>query len=227
MSQFYPYQPIQFMDGLLDPTIGTGVAGVTSLTFVDSAVSTGSTITVPATAAVGDIAFLFDTGRQASPGPASVVPAGWTPIAETVPSNTLRIITSRRVLTSGEPGSTVTGINASTFVSKVILVFRPNATILTVTHSTWNTVPETNGDPASQSVLASGGVAPLIVFGLVTTTGTPAFNASTTPAFTATVSSGNIIVGYRISNSAPADQTLDMDDLGNANNMQSGWVEVA
>jgi hypothetical protein len=68
---FYPFQPIQFMDGLLVPPRGfsTGGAGPTSLSFVGSTLSNSSSILVHASAVEGDLAVLFDVSWNSSSGP--------------------------------------------------------------------------------------------------------------------------------------------------------------
>lgn len=203
-----------------------------SLSFVASGSSADvSTVTIPGSSAAGDIAFLVDTGGGFSPGPVKVVPSGWTEIAESTPgSGGTRTVTSYKVLTAGDISSpSVTGMAkiASGDMDKLMLVFRPDVPINTVAASTWNAPTSTNSNPPAQSVLASAGIAPLIVFGVLGSNN-PAltFNASTLPALTV-VTARYVVAGYKIYSASPADHVVDMDDLGSQLQMQSGYLSFA
>jgi hypothetical protein len=200
-----------------------------SVTFVASAGSSGTTITIPADAQAGDVAILFDvainTTFNATP-PTDVVPTNWTGII-TSSGTITRARISRKILTAGEPGSSVTGMNGSSSDDKVMLVFRNLSPITSVSAEDW-AVEITTGNPASQTVNASGETAPLIVFGMAfIADGTGAFSTQS-PAFDATVANGDsdLLVGYKIYESSPADHTIDMNDLGNINVLASGFLEV-
>lgn len=201
---------------------------ISSLTFVASASSADvSTVTIPGSAVAGDIAVLTDSGTGFAPGPTKVVPSGWTEIAESTPgSGGTRTVTSYKVLTAGDISSpSVTGMAkiSSGDMDKLMLVFRPDVPINTVVASTWNAPTSTNSDPPAQSVLASAGIAPLIVFGVIGNNGAPAFNASTLPALTVTVSR-NVAVGYKAYSGSLADHVVDMSDLGSQLQLQSGYL---
>src|SRR5690606_18431777 len=93
------------------------VAGATPLEFVDSAAAknTGQ-ITIPATAAAGDYAILFDFARNSSSVPAESVPAGWVKITtgtQNVGFNAARILVSHKTLASGDPGILISGMSGS------------------------------------------------------------------------------------------------------------------
>jgi hypothetical protein len=106
-------------------------AVVPSLTFVASSFQTTTsnfTITIPATAAVGDIAILFD--RQNTPSAGFVTPTGWTTIATRFVS-TNKVNISYKVLTAGDPGLTITG--QGTTARKIMAVYRPSQPINSVT----------------------------------------------------------------------------------------------
>lgn len=83
------------------------------------------------------------------------------------------------------------------------------------------TITQTTADPAARSITASSFTnVPLLVLGSqASTAGTPAFNASTTPAFDATIintaaTSLEVMIGYKIYNTNPAsNHTIDMDDI--------------
>lgn len=80
---------------------------------------------------------------------------------------------------------------------------------------------QSTADPAARSITATNfSNVPLLVLGSeAIITGTPAFNASTTPSFDGTVTNTGatnieMIVGYKIYSSNPAsDHTIDMDEI--------------
>lgn len=203
---------------------------ITSITHVADTSSAGlGTITISASAQAGDVAVFSDFTTNTNNGtpPTAVNPGSeWTLIQDTTLSDTngYRMSTYYRILDSGDPGSTITGMDDNR-EDKVMSVFRGNVAVVTVTPSTWNE-EATMGNPASQSVLASGGTAPLVVIGVAAVdSGTAAFSTSS-PAFDATVANSDtdIILGYKIYDSSPADHTIDMNDLGAGNTLQSGWL---
>lgn len=196
-----------------------------TLSFNTSAVSNANTITIPAGALVGDLAVLFD---QCFGGTTDVIPTGWTGIATATAGGAgSRGRISYKVLVGGDPGASITGLDA-TSEDKVMLVFTPSATIATVTVSTWN-IASTALDPASQSVLASGQATPLVVLGSSSVNGGTAAFATASPAFDATVATADadLLVGYKIYNSSPADHTIDQNDLGNDQIPASGYLIVS
>lgn len=112
-------------------------AGGPTLAYVTKATSTSSTITIPATANIGDIAILLDYGFNTTTTiPTNVVPTNWTSITTKSWANTYygqRITVSYKKLVSGDPGTSITGINANYIDEKQMLVFRPSKAIATIT----------------------------------------------------------------------------------------------
>lgn len=109
------------------------------LTFVTSVTATTADITIPATAAVGDIAILFDRAVSSTvTAPTGVTPTGWTlqntaSQSVTTPGNTIR--SSWKLLVDGDPGLQITGMTGSAATSpqnKVMLIFRPNIPVTDV-----------------------------------------------------------------------------------------------
>jgi hypothetical protein len=200
-----------------------------TVSFVDSATSTSSTVTIPAGASIGDLAVLFDDGSNSSGAPAEVVPTGFTQIGASLSIGGVggsRSVVSYKILAAGEPGSSITGVNGDLRNQKVILVFHSNlSAFVSATPSTWNG-ELTSGNPALQTVSASGQAAPLLVLGQAyVTTATPASFSTASPAFDATVGTTNsLLAGYKIYNSSPADHSIDQDDLGSGNTPRSGYV---
>lgn len=206
--------------------VGFGGGAVSPVKFVASATSIAGTITIPAGAQPGDVAILFDVALNASIVPTDVVPTNWTGIITDTDSggNPRRVRISYKILAAGEPGASVTGMD-DTNDDKVMLVFRGNAPITTVSAEDW-AAQATTADPSAQTVNASGQLTPLVVFGM-SFTGTTAAFSTASPAFDATVaaSGDDLLVGYKIYNTAPADHTIDMADLTN-NILASGFLEV-
>ena|SRR3990167_277358 len=191
-----------------------------------SAWSSSSTIVIPATAAVGDLAVLFDFALRTT-GVPDVIPTGWTGLVTDTNGDNTRIRCSYKKLVSGDPGATITGLTAAGTANKLMLVFRPSFTIVTITPSTW-LAEATEGNPASQLVAASSQAPPLVVCGgAAIISGTAAFSTAS-PAFDAEIASanGDIIVGYKIYNNAPQDHTIDMNDI-QQNGLASGYLVVA
>lgn len=89
------------------PSEGLRLDFVTSNTVLDV-----TSMTIPATAAVGDIAVLFSYCRGlASTG--GDTPAGWTEITDITQGSSstgIRALAAYKVLATGEPGSTISGL---------------------------------------------------------------------------------------------------------------------
>jgi hypothetical protein len=81
--------------------------------------SPGSTWTLPSGApwAVGDLVVVCQLAQDSS-APADVIPAGWTRIGTTITAatgdgNNVRVNTSYRIITAGQLGTTITGMNGA------------------------------------------------------------------------------------------------------------------
>lgn len=194
-----------------------------TLAFKDSATSTAATVTWPSVAA-GDVAILFDFADGAVSAPSAVTPSGFTNHVDLTAASTLRMMISSKVCTGSESGS-LTGMNGNVANSKVMLIFE--AGVSSINSSTWN-AQMTAGNPAAQIVSATAGSVPLIVFGAAAAGdggGLPGFSTAS-PAFDAQVTAGTLRTGYTIYNSAPADHTIDMNDVLN-NALASGYLEAS
>lgn len=200
---------------------GASGAAVRTLTFVDSAVSSGASITIPAAALENDIAFLADASQL---GTDDLIPSGFTSLANATSEDSLRLRTSYRVLGTSPGGTSVTGMDGSFTDQKVMLVFRPSQVASSIAVPTWG-AEATQNNPSAQTVSASGQTAPLVVIGAVATSGTPAFSTAS-PAFDNTITQGLLIVGYKVYNTAPATHTIDMNDLGSRNVLESGYIRA-
>lgn len=120
-----------FVSGL----IGTYGASIVNFAFVTSATTSTATIVIPATAAIGDVAILLDRAQASTAAaPAAVTPVGFTQqnTAANATTTGLRISSTYKVLVSGDPGATITGMTGTASQTKVILIFRPSAPITNV-----------------------------------------------------------------------------------------------
>lgn len=198
-----------------------------TLSQVLSATSTGTTIAWPATLAAGDLAVLVDSADSTLDGvpPSTVVPSGFTSIVNTANGTSHRQICSYKILTGSESGS-LSGMNGVDNDRKAMVIFRGSSPITSVSVGS-ATGQQTTTNPTAQVPAASGGVAPLIVFGAYFATSavsprnfTPAKDGEVNP-------STNLYLAWKIYNSAPADVTIDMDDEGILNILQSFYLQVS
>lgn len=199
-------------------------AGLRIRSQVLTATSTTHQIVIPAAALPGDFCILGDMGGSVGE-PTDVLPTDFTSLQTEGDGSTTRGRVSGKILVSGDPGSTITGINA-TADAKTMFVFRGSSPFKGFTGSTWNE-QITGGNPTGQNVAAAGVKTPVIVFGIAgeADDGTAAFSTAS-PAFDDTLSPAgtHLIMGYKIYNGGPADHSIDMNDLGNANFLASGYV---
>jgi hypothetical protein len=205
----------------------TPAAQALTLEFVASAVSSGSSVTIPASAAAGDLAVYIDYAvNQESidiTPPSSVTPWGFSNFVNrgvtwnAGPLNDFgaRGMISRRILTAGDPGSGRTGMTGNNSNSKILMIFRPSLAATAAVASVSSQA--TNGNPSSQSVLAGSGAAPLVVIGAAAHGGGLGSFSTTSPSFTAQETRNRLRAGYRIYNTSPADHTVDKGDQGDGN----------
>lgn len=195
----------------------------------------GSSLLLPAGIQRGDLILVWDQ-KFISGGtpPASVTPSGFTEIVSSTDSIAGRANWSYRIATTGIEGGTsiagMSGANGSFFY----IVLRGDVDINTVT--VLDTAGEiTNGNPSGQTVNASGGVSPLAVvasWARSTLASGNAVNPRTfSPAETAEITDGSTIrfVKYKIYNitDTPQSHSVDMDDEGSGNTLQSFYLEIA
>src|SRR3972149_6788610 len=200
---------------------------VTSIAFQDSATSTASTITGPATILAGDVLFLADRARNSTGVPTTVVPTGFTSIGNINDGFDSRQICSYKIATGAEASASITGMNGTAENRKALYVMRPNSAASVVTIASVGG-QFTDSNPAAQNVTAGSGVAPLVVFGAYGTD-----SAAISPRTFSTTADGeitpstNFYFAYKIYNSSPADSSIDMDDEGVANSLQSFYAQIA
>jgi hypothetical protein len=123
------------MSSVANLAAGVGGGVRVSWAFVNSATSSTSAITIPADAAIGDVCIYLDSAQSTTAtAPTSVTPTGFT-LQNTASNSTttgLTMTSSYKILVSGDPGSSVTGMNGSASNNKIVLVFRPNVPISSI-----------------------------------------------------------------------------------------------
>lgn len=201
--------------------------------FVLIANSSGSTssITIPATAQAGDLCIILNGARQYTSVPTSVTPAGFTVVAEFTREDDnfrVRSILSAKKLAPGDPGSSLTGMDATLsnqFEDWIVAVFRPTGSFNSFTANSING-EGTGDDPAPQTITASGAATlPAFLFGAFYG-GIDGNTDSATPAMSEiTGSTDDIYLKYKLygPGDTPADHTVDMDDEG-SQVMSSGYL---
>lgn len=205
---------------------------LSNLEFVSNATSTATTITIPSGFAVGDIAILFQYARG-SGSYTGGTPTGWTLVANnrttTGTGGTWGHI-AYKVLASGDPGSSITGTGGGQEQAKIIIGFRPNAPITTVTISSLNTHAAAT-DPPTQTI-TDPGTKPFIAFahyvcGQGVTNRTS--NATMTEVASAIAAATEQYMRYIRYNVGDTSQsiTVDYDDSGDNNVLQSFALAVS
>ena len=197
--------------------VTSGGGGSPTLEYVTHAkITSGSTITIPASAQAGDIAVIQNRATAVAGSPTNVVPANFTEVIHMLSSNNAtRVRTSYKKLVSGDPGSSV-GVNYAAFTTGAICwIFRPSTAIASLSVASLNKVM-TDSDPGSQTVASQ--TAPYLVLGDCGSSATPSFNSTW---YDTTDIAGYVRGGYVIVNSSPGSYSIDMNDLGSRNHLIS------
>jgi hypothetical protein len=195
-----------------------------NINLVSSTLSTIATIQVPTSpnAAVGDLAILFDTAFSTSTSiiPTTVVPGGWNVISNQSASrdlgglgrSSIRSIISYRFLTSGNLGSTITGMDTPT--RKILLIFRPNFTTSSI-----NFLPSpildngiSGNGSATHELSLSQNISPLILITHGASSDADEYTLTASGNSTTTISNAANQVKYAIfnSNEPPNDASITL-----------------
>jgi hypothetical protein len=198
-----------------------------SVAFQTSADANTQTITCP-TVLAGDIGVLFDQASNNSGIPTDVIPSGFTKLKTSNPlSSFYRTTLSYKIFAGSEGGSSLSGLNGTLSMAKVLLVFRPSFAVSLVGTSTF-LEETTDSNPSSQSIAAAGEAAPLIRLASGSVGNSATAPAFTTGTFDATVtrvgSNSGVRAGYAIQNTTPSSNTVDIGDNGSGNILISGWM---
>jgi hypothetical protein len=131
-----------FIDDVNSTYLST--TGAPDMTFITSATSSVSTITIPSTAAVGDIAVLFDYSTTTT----DTTPTGFTQV-NTATTTGIRTSNSYKILVTGDSGASITGMAGTT--RKIIAIFRPATTVRSVV-ATSSGAQATTATPTNQTL---------------------------------------------------------------------------
>jgi hypothetical protein len=200
---------------------------VTSLSFHTSGTSGGTSILIPATAQAGDLCIYLDYARSSAAIPTAVVPSEFTPVTDNTSTNS-RAKVSFKVLTGSEVNTNVTGMAGNTNNNKIVMIFRPNATIYGVTPGSVNG-QGTTVNPGAQTITVNSLTAPPVVLQIAHYCASGAVDprTATGPTFSEIAGQTTSHYGkYNITNSGtPTNGSIDQDDEG-TNILQSFYLAI-
>lgn len=184
--------------------------------------TTGTSITIPSTSQVGDLCIIHNQAGVALGTCTPVTPAGFTNVVNTGGSDgsqNQRMMVSYKVLVSGDPGSTVSGMTQGPPTAR-LMIFRPaNFTLSSITTSTVSQ-QTTPSKPTNQTIVlgAESVKRPLISWASFGANSKTVSGASVTggPTYT-TLTHSYGLVSYAILNEGQnsTDSTVSMSDNGN------------
>ena len=207
---------------------GTAYAA-TTFTFVASSSGSGTTITIPGTPTAGDLCIIWNTATNSGGIPPDVTPAGFTKLATFASSEGWweRASVFAKKLDGTE--TTVTGLNGPNGTRWIAATFHPDSPFLSFANGMTPNGEWTNGNPASQTITsASAASLPAMLWGQMSLWSSVTISPRTTsPAMSEIAGAvGNHFAHYRVIayGATPDDNTYDMDDEGNSNVLQSGYL---
>ena len=203
----------------------------TTLSFHDSVVSSGSTVTGPSGIQAGDLLVCWDVVVQTSTEP--LIPlSGFTLItSDGDTGNDQYCVLSYKIADGSEASASISGMSGADSNTKLLLVFRPDNPITTANVQD-ATITQTSGDPGSEVISASAGAAPMVVLGAYAAL-TSISSESFSPANDGEIERqpgtflANANLRYKIYNSSPANVTIDMGDEGASSTMSGCYIEVS
>lgn len=199
-------------------------ANTSGIQIVATATSSSSTIVVPSNCAADDVAVLFDRASSTGAIPSAVTPTNWTRINSLSGVLIVRNVVSFKVLTAGNVGSTITGMNGTNRNCKTMIVLRRYGKS-TVTTGTVQT-DATSATPNTLTVTAT--TAPYIVFGHFGIAGATAYTVTFSPSESGSIETNSAqAVYWRPFNAGTADVTTSINDAGNDNVEQAFWLKIA
>jgi hypothetical protein len=193
-----------------------------------SASSTGGDdyVIAPSDIQPGDLLVLYIRVQADESAPAGVASPGFTTLGfQSWPasgsdraSQTLRY----KIANGSEAGASIPAGSASQSSTKYLLVFDARAT--SVTPSTFNTSAG-NLNPAPQTVSSSASTGPTLVLAGYGSTGV-IDPVGMIPAKDGEYGAGTRRVAWKFFQTSPVNVTVDMDDEGNRNFLQSGYLQI-
>jgi hypothetical protein len=165
------------------------VQHIASVSYVATATSSSANITIPSSAAVGDIAVLIDESAKLIGTVTGKVPTNWTQLKYLSPATNTKYYVSYKILVSGDPDSSIAGMSDS-YNSKVMFVFRLSSGSVSAVNVAYNEGNTTSGNPTDYTTPV--GVEPyIVVAGVGGGTGTGVNWTSLTPS-----ANGSQVQGY-------------------------------
>jgi hypothetical protein len=197
---------------------GSAGAGPITWTFRANTGSITPTITVPASAQAGDWCVLWQWAQNGSPpAPTAVTPTTWTNIANLSSITNIRSMIDARILTGGDPGATITGMDGAAGDVKMVACFIPSSPITSVTVVDLEQ-EMTGSDPVQQTLTLN---AQLSVLAL-------GFGAQSSLAFSGTLATNGTLLsqgtatGIVYEPQMPGvNRTIDIADTGTVNILAS------
>jgi hypothetical protein len=206
---------------------GQGQAPLATLAPVASGTSTAANGAITASAPIqaGD---LLVVAGSCSGSTSASLPPGFTTVLAVIDTATSKDGIGFKVA-DGSEGTTVTGFSAigtTPGATNLLLVFRGNVPVGSVSANSPVTSGVTAANPAAQVVPAAAATPPLIVFAAYASSGA-VDPRSMTPAKDGEINVGtNTYLAYKIYNSSPANVTVDMDDEG-TNELSSFYLSCS
>lgn len=201
--------------------------------FVASAISSGSSVTMPANILAGDLLVYIDMAAASDASVTNVVPSGFNQISALSVANQAdndyygaRLTCSYKIAAGTESNQSVTGMNDD-IERKIALQYRWKRKAISSLSVSTPVTQATVSNPAQQTVAASAGTPPLLgitVFGAIT--GTPPAVSPRTTSITPDneISSTTALYAHGYAQkTAPQNYTFDMDDEGTCSNFLCGF----
>lgn len=207
-------------------------AKIASISVFGSATSVAASITAPASILAGDLLVLLDRAENlASPPPTLVTPTGFTSIGNLTDGTFARQNLSYKIADGSESSSSITGMTGDEYVYKAMYVFRGNIAISTASPLSVGG-EATAANPVSQTVTAGSGATPLIVLGAYSVYSDSGLSTVDPRTFSTTKDgeispNTSLYLAYKIYNGTPANTSIDMDDEGVENFLQSCYLQCA
>ena len=226
-----------FMPGMFPGgAVGVNAAAAATISLVDTT-SSGSSTTVPYPSGLssGDLLLMYDFKvNMSSTIPTAVTPSGFTNIMNASSASPFghRIMIHKRKADGTETGS-VSGMTINGANAKFILAFRASTVPTTWDHFDIDATTGIAGDPTAQTVTSGSGTPPLIVFGfygiltgtLSPRTFTPSKDAEISETFDGRTADSHY-AAWKIYNDSPADVSIDMEDEGPGNFLNSLYMQA-
>ena len=211
---------------------GVRQVGLTTVSFIASTTSTAETITAPASINAEDLLVLFDSARATLAEPTAVTPSGFTNFisfsAISGPSSVgIRNMVSYKIADGTEDSTSITGMTGDITDNKVMLQFRGNTSISSVTSNVIGSPAVTDNNPASQTITASSGTAPMILGALYASDTTVSPRTFSAVADGEVTSSTLLYAKYKLYDTSPSNHSADMDDEGTNNSLASFYLELS